>query len=203
MSRIGLFGGTFDPLHIGHLVLAQEAHFQLGLDRVLWILTPNPPHKPQQHITPPGSRKEMLSLEVDIVPEFSISDVELKREAPHYTFHTVQILRESLPGDELLYLLGGDSLRDLPNWYRARELVEILDGIGVMLRPNADIDLSSLDQKLPGLEGKIHLIETPLIEISSSDIRRRIRSREPFRYFLPLSVYRYICNNRLYLEGEG
>ena len=199
VGNIGLFGGTFDPLHIGHLILAQEARYQLELERVLWILTPNPHHKPDKEITPPGIRWEMLTREIDTVPEFSLSDVELLRKPPHYTHQTVKILRDEFPDAELIYLMGGDSLRDLPGWYKAQELVQMLDGFGVMLRPGAQVNGPGLEEELPGLGNKLHMIETPLIQISSSDIRRRIANHQPFRYFLPLSVVRFIQEKRLYI----
>ena len=114
--RLGIFGGTFDPPHIGHLVLASEAYHQLKLDRLLWVLTPRPPHKPNQQITALEYRIEMVQAIVEDEPTFELSRVEIDRPPPHYAVDTVEILGKRFPGARLIYLVGGDSLRDLPLW---------------------------------------------------------------------------------------
>ncbi|HNZ02457.1 MAG TPA: nicotinate-nucleotide adenylyltransferase, partial [Anaerolineaceae bacterium] len=199
--RIGLFGGTFDPPHLGHLILASECLHQLSLDRVFWILTPNPPHKHGKAISPLGDRLAMLEAALGDDPAFTISRVEIDRPAPHYAVDTVQILKTQFPGDLLFYLLGGDSLRDLPTWHNPRQFVAACDGIGVMRRPGAAIDLTALDMVLPGLVDKVHLLETPLVEISAQDIRRRISQGLPYRYFLPPPVYTWIQSHDIYRQN--
>ena len=116
--RIGIFGGTFDPPHLGHLILADEAHAQLELDRLLWVLTPDPPHKLHQSITPLVDRLDMLRATIAGNNAFELSMVDIERAGPHYAVDTLLILGRSYPGDALIYVMGGDSLRDLPTWYR-------------------------------------------------------------------------------------
>ena len=198
MESIGIFGGTFDPPHIAHLILAAEALAQLGLDLVLWVLTPDPPHKKDQSITPLKHRLAMLRLAIADDPHFELSRVELDRPGPHYALDTVGILTRQYPQDTLVYLMGGDSLRDLPTWHRPMDFVAACRLIGVMRRPGDTLDLSALEARLPGLSSKVRFVESPLLDIASRDIRRRIGEGLPFRYFLPPAVYNYIMSNGLY-----
>ena len=111
--RIGIFGGTFDPPHVGHLILAAEARDQLDLDCVLWVVTPDPPHKTTRALTPLETRLVMVHAAIDGDERFQISRIEIDRPGPHYSADTVRILAEEYPGSQLYYLMGGDSLRDL------------------------------------------------------------------------------------------
>jgi nicotinate-nucleotide adenylyltransferase len=201
--RIGIFGGTFDPPHVGHLILAAEARDQLALDRVLWVVTPNPPHKRDRAISPLEVRLELVwaALEWDTASRdrgFEISTVEIDRPAPHYSVDTVQLLREQHPGAALFYLMGGDSLHDLPSWKRPKALIACLEGIGVMRRPQDSIDLPGLERTLPGVTARLHFVDAPLLEISSTDIRERIAAGRHYRYFLPQAVYAKIETGGLY-----
>ena len=201
--HVGIFGGTFDPPHNGHLALALEAYRQLELDCLLWMLTPHPPHKPNQPITPLEYRLEMVQAIVEDEPAFELSRVEIDRPAPHYAVDTLEILGDKYPGARLAYLLGGDSLRDLPLWRQAQKFVRLVDTLGVMRRPNVSADLPALERDLPGLSEKLRFIETPLLKISSTDIRRRIRDNRPYRHLLPASIYAIIQENALYSSAEG
>jgi len=198
MGRLGLFGGTFDPPHLGHLVLADEARSQLCLERVLWILTPDPPHKDDQQLTALAHRLDMLTAAISDNPTFRISRVDIDRPAPHYAVDTVRLLAETYPHEELIYLMGGDSLDDLPTWHTPRQFVEACDGIGVMRRPGDRVALKSLEKTLPGLTQKVRFIDAPLLEISSSDIRSRVSQGKPVRYTLPAPVYQIILERKLY-----
>ncbi|HVM71574.1 MAG TPA: nicotinate-nucleotide adenylyltransferase [Anaerolineales bacterium] len=198
MERFGIFGGTFDPPHLGHLILAAEARAQLGLDRLLWVLTPDPPHKQGQAIAALPHRLEMVRLAIVDDPLFEVSNVELDRPGPHYALDTMQILARQYPGAKLVYLMGGDSLRDLPTWHRPDEFLSACDLIGVMRRPGDAIDLAALEERLPGLRVKVRFVESPLLDISAHEVRRRIAEGRPFRYFLPVGVYKYICKEGLY-----
>jgi nicotinate-nucleotide adenylyltransferase len=149
MQTIGIFGGTFDPPHIGHLVLAAEAHKQLGLDRLLWVLTPDPPHKQGRSIAPLDHRLAMVKLAIADDPQFELSTVELTRPGPHYALDTVQILAGQNPGADLVYLMGGDSLRDLPTWHRPADFISACHRIGVMRRPEDAVDLVALEKTCP------------------------------------------------------
>jgi nicotinate-nucleotide adenylyltransferase len=198
MEKLGIFGGTFDPPHLGHLILASEAQHQLGLQRILWVLTPIPPHKPNKPITPLPDRYAMLERALKGAPAFELSTVEIARPPPHYAIDTLQILKEAFPGRQLVFLLGGDSLRDLPTWHQPRKFFLLLDRLGVMRRPNDVVDLPAIEAALPGISQKIDWIDAPLLEIASSDIRKRAVSGLPFRYFLPAEVYDYIQERGLY-----
>jgi nicotinate-nucleotide adenylyltransferase len=195
---IGLFGGTFDPPHIGHLILSAEAGAQLGLDRLLWLLTPNPPHKQNQAITPLEHRLAMVKLAISGNRQFELSTVEMDRPGPHYALDTVRIISEQNPSADLIYLMGGDSLRDLPTWHRPAELVAALRFIAVMRRPNDSIDVPALKKNIPGLTAKIRYVDAPLIDIAAHEIRQRVAAGRPFRYFLPSAVYNYIVEHNLY-----
>ena len=201
MARIGIFGGTFDPPHLGHLILASEVHYQLKLDRLLWVLTPVPPHKPGRR-TPLEMRLAMVQASLAESPEFELSTVEIDRPPPHYAFDTVGLLRKSFPADALIYVMGGDSLQQLDTWHRAAELVAALDGIGVMRRPGEEVDWTGVAAALPGLADKVHIVHAPLLEIASSDIRQRAAAGAPYRFYLHPAVYRLIEHNGLYRSGK-
>ncbi len=196
--RLGIFGGTFDPPHIGHLVLASEAQYQLRLDRVLWVLTPDPPHKEGHRITSLDARLKLLETALGDDPAFILSRVDIDRPPPHYALDTMRLLTQEFPGDELTYLMGSDSLRDLPTWYHPQEFIKNCKALGVMHRPG---DLSHLDEvetKLPGISLKVHWILAPLLQISSTDIRQRALDGRPYRHFLPPDVYHLVSAMGLY-----
>ncbi len=199
-ERLGVFGGTFDPPHLGHLILAAEARAQLSLDRLLWVLTSVPPHKLGQPITPLEDRLAMLQRALKDEPAFEISRVDIDRPGPHYSADTMRLLRNANPGATLAFLIGEDSLRDLTTWHEPAELVAECDEIGVMQRPAVDTDLSALEVQIPGLAGKVHFVDAPLLEIASHEIRRRVAEGRPFRYFVPEAVYEYIIEKGLYRE---
>jgi len=197
-KRLGIYGGTFDPPHIGHLILATEASVDLQFDRLLWVLTPVPPHKLDHPITPLEHRRAMLELAISNEPDFELSRIEMDRPGPHYTVDTMRLLANKYPSADLILLIGGDSLRDLPSWHRPADLVAACHEIGVIRRPGDSIDLSAWEQQVPGTQAKVRFVDAPLLDISSSDIRRRIREKLPFRYYLSPSVYEYIQKNKLY-----
>ncbi len=203
MKRLGIFGGTFDPIHVGHLILASEACDQLNLDLVLWVLTPDPPHKRGQKISPLAIRKELLETVLSDDPHFSLSEVDIQRDPPHYAVDTVNILHTKFPEAELFYLMGGDSLEDLPNWYHPEDFLKACDGIAVMHRLGSDTDLSELEAILPGVTEKTYLVNAPMLQISASDVRYRIRTGKPFRYFVPGDVYRLINQRHWYQDEEN
>ena len=197
-TQIGIFGGTFDPPHIGHLILASEAAHQLKLSRLLWVLAPDPPHKQDQPITPLPHRLEMLKRMVADNPMFEISYLEIDRPGPHYTIDTVRLLAEREPNADIILLLGGDSLRDLPTWRLNTDLIAAVSKIGVMRRPSDSFDMPALESQIPGLTEKVSFIDALLQYLSSSEIRRRIMEGEVYRYYVLPSVYDYIESNHLY-----
>ena len=198
--RIGLFGGTFDPPHLGHLILASEAQTQLGLNRLLWILTPEPPHKLGQAITPVEDRLAMVQLAIADNPAFELSRIELDRPGPHYTLDTIQLVAAQNPGADIVPIIGGDSLRDLPKWHEPQKLVYACHWIGVMRRPYDRSNLDELESQLPGIRSKVHYVDAPLLEIASREIRNRIAEGKSVRYYLPANVFDYISQHHLYQE---
>lgn len=195
--RLGIFGGTFDPPHIAHLILAAEAHFQLGLERILWVLTPDPPHK-DRPITPVADRLLMLDAAIADDPYFETSSVDIGREGPYYAVDTVKLLRVKHPQAELVYLMGGDSLSDLPAWHQPIDFVAACDELGIMRRPDDRVDLDFLEAEIPGIQAKARFVDAPLLAISGTGLRERIASAQPFKYYLPLSVYQIIQERDLY-----
>jgi nicotinate-nucleotide adenylyltransferase len=196
--RVGIFGGTFDPPHIGHLILAEEAVWQLKLDHLLWVLTPISPFKKNQIITPLQDRMSMVLLAISGNQKLKYSPVDVDRPPPHYAVDTIALLRQVSPHDEFYYLMGADSLNDLTAWHKPAEFISLCDGVGVMLRQGESIDVNGLDTTIPELARKLTPIETPIIQISGTDIRARVQKGRKFRYFVTSNVYQYIVEHNLY-----
>jgi nicotinate-nucleotide adenylyltransferase len=196
--RLGIFGGTFDPPHLAHLILAAEAHCQLALDRVLWVLTPDPPHKQGRAISGLEDRLELLQAALEGDPAFALSRVDIDRSPPHYSLDTVLALRDQHPQAVLVFLMGGDSLHDLPAWHRPHDLIAACDEIGVMRRPGDGVDMSRVKGQFPEILPKLRFVDAPLLEISASEIRRRAAAGLPYRYFLPPAVYELVRAKGLY-----
>jgi nicotinate-nucleotide adenylyltransferase len=196
--KVGIFGGTFDPPHIGHLILAEEAVVQLALEQVLWVLTPLPPHKRDIKISPVQDRMSMVLLAIAGNAKFSLSRVDMDRPAPHFATDTMALLHKKSPKDELVYLMGADSLVDLNTWHEPARFVSLCHQIGVMKRYGEIYDVESLGKEFPGIERKLLFIDTPLIGISGSDIRKRVSKGKNFRYFVPDKIYHFIINHKLY-----
>ena len=197
-ERFGIFGGTFDPPHVGHLILAMEAYDQLKLKKVLWVLAPNPPHKMGKEITSTEMRIEMVEAAIGEDPIFEMSRIDIDRPRPHYVLETMQLLRKEYPSKELIFLMGGDSLMDLPSWHQPDAFIQSCDKLGVMHRVGEKIELKNLEEKLSGLSQKIEFIEAPLLEISSNQIRFLVSQYKPYRYYLPPRVYGLIEKYHLY-----
>ena len=197
---IGVFGGTFDPPHLGHMILADEAAAALDLQKVLWVVTGVPPHKPESPRASVEDRLAMVSAALSGAPGFEISRADIDRPPPHYAVGTLAWLSQRQPTARWAYLMGSDSLADLPRWNRARDFLAAISVLGVMMRPGQSLDLSGLEGPLPGLKDKCRVFEAPLVGISARDIRRRIAEGSPFRYLVPPGVPEVIQRRRLY-EG--
>jgi nicotinate-nucleotide adenylyltransferase len=201
IMRVGIFGGTFDPPHLGHMILAAEAAHQLNLDRLLWVLASDPPHKQRKAVSTLEARLAMVAACVQEDAQFELSRVDIDRPGPHYAVDMVALLAEQFPEAELIFLVGGDSIRELPTWGRAQRFVDSCDGIGVMRRPGEPVALDELEVQLPGLTQKVSFIDAPLLEIASSEIRDRITRGYPYRYYLLPAVYDLIERNGYYTGG--
>ena len=198
--RIGVFGGTFDPPHLGHVILAAEALEQLALDRLLWAPVSVPPHKRSKAVSTLTARLEMVTAIVKGDPRFELSRVDIDRPGPHYAVDTMALLAAQFPAAKLFFLMGGDSLGDLPSWGHAQRFVDSCTGIGVMRRPTDRVALDKLEAQLPGLTQKIKFIDTPLLEIASSEIRERIITGRTYRYYLPPAVFDLIDGDQYYSD---
>jgi len=195
---IGVLGGTFDPPHHAHLILADEARYILGLERVLWVVTAQPPHKQNQSLTSVDHRMAMVKLVTDSDPAFELSTADLDRPPPHYAHGTMEWLRIRYPDAKFAYLMGEDSLRDLPTWNMPQRFVDSCDLIGVMDRVAVECEEARLEKELPGLRDKLVNLGVPPIMISGREIRSRVRERRPFQYLMPSPVSNYILERGLY-----
>lgn len=201
-SRIGLLGGTFDPPHLGHLILAQDLSREAKLDRVLFIPAWHPPHKLGKTLTDADHRRAMVELAIRGNEAFDIDNWELNQAGPSYTVDTVAHFQDIFPHDQLFWLIGSDSLGELPTWRDFEKLAQTVD-ILTAHRGGVHIDavLAHLsDQMSPAAFGRLrtNIIRTPSIEISSSDIRNRLSRREDIRYLVPEAVRQYILQEGLY-----
>jgi nicotinate-nucleotide adenylyltransferase len=195
--RLGILGGTFDPPHNGHLRLAQAAREQLRLDKVLWVLTADPPHKQGQVISPIADRLALVQAALAGEPACELSRVDIDRPGPHWAADTVRLLARQYPGAQLIYLMGGDSLRDLPTWGRPLEFLAHCS-LGVLRRPGDAIDLAELERVLPGVSAKVAFVDAPPLDIASNEIRARIRAGEPLADLVPEAVAHIIIERGLY-----
>jgi len=204
MQRLGILGGTFDPPHIAHLILAQHAYEELNLSKVLFVPAGIPPHKTQTRTTI-NDRLQMLNRVVANDPHFEISRVELDRPGPHYTIDTVRIIQDQNPDAELFFIMGGDVYRDLPNWDRPQEMFATCKlAVAVMRRPgfgNPDLRLDMHESIIPGLKENALMLTSPLVEFSSTDIVDRLMRGKSVRYMVPTSVLDYINHNGLYKDN--
>lgn len=203
--RLGIMGGTFDPIHWGHLVTAEAARHQFALDQVLFVPSGQPPHKQGRKVSSPEHRYLMTFLAIANNPVFHISRLELDRPGNSYTFDTISHLKGEYPrGTELYFITGADVMRDILTWHRAGELLAMCHFVAAS-RPGftlqdymAHSDLAKFKES-----GSLHLIEVPAMAISSTDLRRRVAVGEPVRYLVPDAVENYIYKNKLYVTDDG
>lgn len=195
-------GGTFDPIHYGHLVAAEVSRSEFCLDKVIFMPAGRPPHKQLRHVSDPEQRYLMTVLAVSSNPEFEVSRLEVDKEEVTYTYDTVMELRRLYGEDTRIYFItGADAVLELLTWYRIQELLGICRFIAVT-RPG--FDKRDLEQKISEItskyNGEIICIEVPLLAISSTDIRERCRNGKTIKYLLPEAVEKYIRENELYKE---
>lgn len=191
--RIGIFGGTFDPLHVGHLIVAADAAFALGLDRVLFVPAGAHPLKGGSVEASAPLRAQMIREVLAGSELFELDERELKREGPSYTIDTVVDLSKEHPGSELFLLVGSDILGELERWHRAEELAR---WARIIVMSRAEVD----EPEAPELDIDFMRVEVTHIGISSTEIRERIRRGRPYRYLVPDNVYRIISENALYVD---
>lgn len=199
--RIGVFGGTFDPIHLGHLVAAEETRARLRLDQVLFVPARVPPQKVGNDISPAHHRVAMIRLAIASNPSFALSEVDIERPGTSYTVDTLRLLRDKWPLAELYFIMGMDSLVDLLDWKDPHRIVQ-LARLAVVGRPGFDTPMSELERELPGIRERVEFVDAPHLEISSSDLRWRVRAGLPIRYQVPEPVETYIRENNLYIESQ-
>lgn len=194
MMRLGLFGGTFDPVHYGHLRTVEAARIELDLPEVWMLPNPHPPHKLHLPMTPYVHRKEMLRLALQEFPALKLSDTEERVKGPAYTTDTIRrVVTELPPGEKELWLIvGADSLVDLPKWRNPEDLFEHAS-VAVLRRPGVELAAAP-----PQYINRVRLLETPLVPISATEIRDAIRTGLPTDQWLPDSVRNYIAHHKLY-----
>lgn len=196
-TRLGVFGGTFDPPHLGHLILAECALDALNLSCVLFVLAADPPHKQGQHVTPLQHRLPMLESALAANPRFLLSRTDIDRPGPHYSSDTMRLLASEYPGADLFFLMGGDSLHAFPTWHAPSSILTYTS-LGVMRRPGNEIDLVGLESQLPALHDRVVFFDAPEIGISATSLRERVHARHSIRYQVPDGVNTYIQEHGLY-----
>jgi nicotinate-nucleotide adenylyltransferase len=189
---IGLFGGSFDPIHHGHLIVAQVALEALGLESLRFVPAREQPFKRGRHRSPPEHRAAMLSLAIAGNPAFAVERSELERPAPSYTVHTLEELGRRDAATQLVLLLGADAASELHAWHQAERIPQ-LARVVVFARPGASVPTSRVISRV---------IEVPSIDVSATEIRRRVQRRRSIRYWVPDAVAEYITRHQLYLDPE-
>jgi nicotinate-nucleotide adenylyltransferase len=197
--KLGVLGGTFDPVHNGHIMIAEAVLSHLNLNRVTFIPAGHPCFKTNQPVTAAVHRLRMVKLAMAGKPYFRLSDMEVKREGVTYTVDTLRELKGSLaPRDKLFFIMGWDSLRELPLWHSPLELITLCRLVVVPRAGCPKPDLTVLENEVPGLSQRIIMLNEPQIEISSSDIRERVKRGVDIRGLVPATVADYIAENGLY-----
>ena len=195
--KIGLFGGTFDPIHVGHLIVAEEARERLSLDQVIFVPSGVPPHKDRLKISSPESRLEMTKLGIEGNERFGFSDFEARRQSTSFTIETVSYFKQALGNEaELSLIVGADSILEISTWKEPRRLVSECLPV-VVSRPG--FDLTKLD---PWLRERARVLDGVLIRISSTEIRERVAAGRSIRYLVPPSVAAYIFKHGLYTSAN-
>jgi len=200
--NIGVLGGTFDPIHMGHLVVAEEARIKLGLREVLFVPAGQPWLKLDRNITPAGHRVEMVRRAIADNPHFKLCTLEVERPGSSYTVDTLTMLQKQLGSEaSLFFILGRDSLAELPLWKEPKKLVQLCR---LVVAPRlGSKDLKHLETSIPGLLDQVIQLDMPVIGISSAETRQRIAQGLSIRYLVPTEVEKYITEQKIYPTSAG
>lgn len=200
-ERVGIIGGTFDPVHYAHLAIAEEVYHALKLARMVFVPAGQPPHKVNYAVTPVEYRVRMLEQAIATNPHFEISLVDVQRSGPSYTVETLRLLRQAWgPGADLYFVIGGDSLRDLPTWRDPAGVIAQATIVALVRPGYTDVTehRAELAARLPGLQERLITLEGPKMELSSTDLRQRVAESRPIKYQTPEVVENYIYRHGLY-----
>ena len=201
--RIGIYGGTFDPIHIGHLVLAEQCREQCHLDEVWFVPAAEPPHKRESVISPARARCDMIEFAISGHSQFRLSTLEVDRPGPSFTVTTLEQLHAADPTRELFLLIGADSLRDLPQWRDPQRILELATIVAVNRGHQPMPDRSSVDDRLgPAVRSRLLFAEMPTIDVSASNLRQRVAAGQSIRYLVPRAVEAYIHQHNLFAESS-
>jgi nicotinate-nucleotide adenylyltransferase len=201
-GSLGILGGTFDPIHHGHLAIAEDAREVLGLERVLFVPAGLPPHKRERPVTPAGHRLAMVELAIAGNPCFAASRIEVDRDGPSYTADTLEAMHAA-GGRDLWFILSGEALAGLPAWHRPARVLELARLAVVPRGGVAAPDPAWIEQHFPGRADRFTFLSGPLLPISGSVVRRRVAAGRSIRYLVPDPVARYIAEHQLYRELTG
>ena len=197
--RIGIFGGTFDPIHVGHLILAEQCREQCQLDEVWFVPAARPPHKLEATISDAKQRTEMLEFAISGNPRFRVSKIELERSGPSFTYLTLEQLKAEDASRELFLLIGADSVRDLPTWRNPEQIIELATVVAVNRGEQPPPDISHLGELTKSVaKPQLLTVTMPAIDISATEIRQRVREGRSIRYQVPRAVEVHIHEQRLY-----
>lgn len=198
-KKIGIMGGTFDPIHNGHLILAEHSRLEFNLDKILFIPTGNPPHKELKKVSDKSHRYQMTLLAINSNPHFYISSIEVEKDYITYTVDTIESLLKIYKDTEIYFILGADSFCNIHLWKDYKKLLSLCH---MIVLNRLDTEEQLLNKKIKSLknnyEKSIHILESALIEISSTDIRNRVENNLSTKYLIPEAVEFYINKNRLY-----
>jgi nicotinate-nucleotide adenylyltransferase len=198
MKRIGIMGGTFDPIHVGHLIMAESAREQFELDEVRFIPAGNPPHKDDEKIGSDRLRFEMVALAIEDNPGFTVSSLEIDEEKPSYTYDTMTRLKRENPEEKHYFIMGEDSLMTIEKWYRYEELLKL---IRILAAKRYSVPSPSFLDRIRELNhagAHVELLHTPIVEVSSTDIRERVARGQSIRYQVTPCVEKFIREKGLY-----
>lgn len=199
--RVGIYGGTFDPVHFGHLTLAETAREFLALDRVIFVPAGIPPHKRNRRIAAGAERFEMLRLATADNPAFEVSRFEIDSDGVSYTVDTLEHFHARFPGDALFLLVGSETLADIPNWFAPRQVCRLASVAAAVRADGPAIDFTPFESLVPPerlAEFRERVIPMPLMDIASTDLRRLAAAGRSVRYLTPDAVAAYIVERRLY-----
>ena len=197
--NIGIFGGTFDPPHVGHLVIADQALTQLQLDEVWFMPAGQPPHKLNNDVSAAQHRVAMTRLAIAGHTGFTLSTFDVDRAGPHYSAVAMEMLEQQHPQHDWCFIMGADSLEDLPRWYAPQRLIARAT-LAVASRPGVRPDLNALEQVIPGLSVRVQWVDAPLVDLSSTQLRQMVKAGASLRYLVPDAVIDYIEQHGLYRE---